>query len=123
MSENLLTVEQAAARLQLSTTSVRIHLRGGKLRGVKRGLQWRIPESALFESSQGSGGMTNTIEYSKVETNGANTSNGSTVRSPLATALALAAASETATKERGTRMANAASDLEALREERFGDAR
>lgn len=49
MSENLLTVDQAAARLQLSPTSVRIHLRGGKLRGVKRGRAWRVPESALFE--------------------------------------------------------------------------
>ncbi len=118
MSENLLTVEQAAKRLQLSTTSVRIHLRGGKLRGLKRGLQWRIPESALFESTQGSDDMTNAIEYSKVQSNGANAA-----RNPLAAALALAVASETATKKRGTRMTNAASDLEALREERFGDAR
>ncbi len=53
MPENLLTVDQAAARLQLSPTSVRIHLRGGKLRGVKRGRAWRVPESALFEHAPG----------------------------------------------------------------------
>ncbi len=53
MSENLLTVDQAAQRLQLSPTSVRIHLRGGKLRGVKRGRAWRVPESALFEHAPG----------------------------------------------------------------------
>lgn len=53
MSENLLTVEQAAQRLQLSPTSVRIHLRGGKLRGLKRGRAWRVPESALFEHAPG----------------------------------------------------------------------
>lgn len=49
MPENLLTVDQAAVRLQLSPTSVRIHLREGKLRGVKRGRAWRIPENALLE--------------------------------------------------------------------------
>ncbi len=123
MPENLLTVDQAASRLQLTAHSVRIHLRGGKLRGIKRGREWRVPESALFESSQGSDGMTNTVEHSKVETSGVNDINAIAARSPLATALALAAASETATKERGTRMTNAASDLEALREERFSDAR
>ncbi len=53
MPENLLTVEQAAQRLQLSPTSIRIHLRGGKLRGVKRGRAWRVPESALFEHAPG----------------------------------------------------------------------
>jgi excisionase family DNA binding protein len=53
MPETFLTVDQAAARLQLSPHSVRIHLQRGKLRGVKRGRAWRVPESALFEHAPG----------------------------------------------------------------------
>lgn len=50
--ELLLTVEQAAERLQLAPFTVRKHLREGRLRGIKRGAKaWRIPESALWESS------------------------------------------------------------------------
>ena len=50
--ELLLTVEQAAERLQLAPFTVRKHLREGRLRGIKRGAKaWRIPESALLESS------------------------------------------------------------------------
>lgn len=49
--ELLLTPEQAAARLQISTFSVRQHLRQGKLRGIKRGRLWRVPESALLEAA------------------------------------------------------------------------
>ncbi len=51
MTETLLTVEQAAERLQLGTFTVREQLRTGRLRGLKRGRVWRVPESALFESS------------------------------------------------------------------------
>jgi excisionase family DNA binding protein len=47
--ELLLTVEQAAQRLQLSQPTVRRLLASGELRGMKRGKLWRIPESALFE--------------------------------------------------------------------------
>lgn len=50
--EMLLTVEQAAARLQLTPYTVREHLKAGKLRGVKRGSVWRIPESALLETAK-----------------------------------------------------------------------
>lgn len=51
--ELLLTVEQAAERLQLAPFTVRKHLREGRLRGIKRGTKsWRIPESALLESSR-----------------------------------------------------------------------
>ncbi len=49
--EMLLTVEQAAERLSLHPITVRVHLRNGKLRGVKRGSVWRIPESALLETA------------------------------------------------------------------------
>ena len=51
--ELLLTVEQAAERLQLAPFTVRKQLREGRLRGIKRGAKsWRIPESALLESSR-----------------------------------------------------------------------
>ncbi len=49
--EFLLTVEQAAERLQIAPYTVRAHLKRGQLRGVKRGAQWRIPESALLEGA------------------------------------------------------------------------
>lgn len=51
MNETLLTVEQAAERLQVGTFTVREQLRNGRLRGIKRGRLWRVPESALMESS------------------------------------------------------------------------
>lgn len=49
--ENLLTIEQTAQRLQLDKTTVRRQIKRGALRGIKRGRQWRVPESALMESS------------------------------------------------------------------------
>ena len=52
MAETLLTVEQAAERLQVHPITVRRHLRSGSLRGVKRGNFWRVPESALLEPPQ-----------------------------------------------------------------------
>lgn len=48
--EMLLTVEQVASRLNLHPVTVREHLSRGILRGIKRGRQWRVPESALSES-------------------------------------------------------------------------
>jgi excisionase family DNA binding protein len=48
--EMLLTVEQVASRLSLHPVTVREHLSRGILRGIKRGRQWRVPESALGES-------------------------------------------------------------------------
>lgn len=48
--EMLLTVEQTAERLNLHPVTVREHLARGILRGIKRGRQWRVPESALSES-------------------------------------------------------------------------
>ena len=51
MNELLLTVEQAAERLQVGPFTVREQLRDGRLRGIKRGRLWRVPESALMESS------------------------------------------------------------------------
>ncbi len=49
--ELLLTVEQAAERLQIRPNTVRQHLSRGLLRGIKRGRQWRIPVSALMENA------------------------------------------------------------------------
>lgn len=44
---DLLTVAQAAERLQLNPDTVRKHLRDGVLRGVRVGGQWRIPADTL----------------------------------------------------------------------------
>lgn len=49
--EMLLTVEQAAQRLQLAPFTIREQLKRGQLRGLKRGKVWRIPESALTEAT------------------------------------------------------------------------
>ena len=49
--EMLLTLEQAATRLQLHKDTVRRQLKRGDLRGVKRGRVWRVPESALEEAA------------------------------------------------------------------------
>jgi excisionase family DNA binding protein len=46
----MLTVEQVAKIMQLNPATVRRQLAAGTLRGIKRG-QWRIPESALTEST------------------------------------------------------------------------
>lgn len=53
--EMLLTVEQAAQRLQLAPFTVREQLKRGQLRGMKRGKVWRIPESALTETTAQNG--------------------------------------------------------------------
>jgi excisionase family DNA binding protein len=52
MDDQLLTPEQVADRLQLSVYTVleylrKGHPRGGKLRGVKFGKQWRVREADL----------------------------------------------------------------------------
>jgi excisionase family DNA binding protein len=52
MTEQLLTPDQVADRLQLSVYTVldylrKGHPRGGKLRGVKLGKHWRIREADL----------------------------------------------------------------------------
>ncbi len=49
--EMLLTVEQAAERLQLHPETVRRQLKRGELRAIKRGRVWRVPESALSEAT------------------------------------------------------------------------
>lgn len=51
MPEMLLTVEQVADRLQLHPDSVRRQLKRGTMRGIKRGTRWRVPESAVEEST------------------------------------------------------------------------
>lgn len=51
MNEMFLTVEQAAERLQLSPVTIRRQIKSGVLKGVRRGRVYRIPESALSQSS------------------------------------------------------------------------
>ena len=63
--EMLLTVEQAAARLQLHPETVRRQLQRGELRAIKRGRVWRVPESALGEAAP------NAAEISTPETRAA----------------------------------------------------
>ena len=48
--EALLTIEQAAVRLQLHPETVRRQIKRGLMRAVKRGRVWRVPESALQEA-------------------------------------------------------------------------
>jgi excisionase family DNA binding protein len=49
--EMLLTIEQAATRLQLHPETVRRQIKRGLMRAVKRGRVWRVPESALEEAA------------------------------------------------------------------------
>ncbi len=49
--ERLLSVDEAVRELKLNRETVRRQLRQGQLRGIKRGRVWRIPESALLEST------------------------------------------------------------------------
>lgn len=51
MPETLLTVEQAAQRLQLHQITVRRQIARGQLRAIRKGRSVRIPESALVEDS------------------------------------------------------------------------
>lgn len=44
---DVLTVEEAAAKLKVEATTVRRMLKTGRLRGRKLGKAWRIPESEL----------------------------------------------------------------------------
>lgn len=66
MAETLLTVEQAAERLQLKPLTVRRQLQRGALRGIKRGRVWRVPESALVEPA---GEYSSSEQYSFVTRN------------------------------------------------------
>lgn len=53
MAEELLTVEQAAERLQMHPDTIRRLLREKQLPGVKLGKrQWRVPAKALEECIQ-----------------------------------------------------------------------
>ncbi len=97
--EMLLTVDQAAERLQLSPLTVQRQLKRGVLRGIKRGRQWRVPESALTEVAPGRGPEPN----------------------PLARALSLVSQLENELRGVPARVAgvnDAASELRQLREER-----
>jgi excisionase family DNA binding protein len=47
MAGRLLTPEQAASRLAVSSRSIREWLRSGKLKGVKAGKLWRIRDSDI----------------------------------------------------------------------------
>jgi excisionase family DNA binding protein len=50
--EQLLTVEQYAQRTHLHPDSVRRKLREGRLRAIKKGRVWRIPENVVYEDSR-----------------------------------------------------------------------
>ena len=112
--EMLLTVEQAAERLQLAPFTVREHLKRGKLRGIKRGRVWRVPESALFESSPRKG------PEKAAPTAVSNTLEG-IPQSPLAQALAMVRerdAGNGAVKLRRMGIDDVATEIRIMREER-----
>lgn len=44
MSVRLLTVAEAAEVLRIHPDTLRDHLRAGRVRGIKVGAQWRVPE-------------------------------------------------------------------------------
>ena len=50
MEEKLLTVSEIAKRFNFSTDAVRKWIKHGKLKAIRVGSRWRIPESALHES-------------------------------------------------------------------------
>jgi excisionase family DNA binding protein len=47
--EDLLTVEQAAAKLQIAPKTLKDWLRAGRIKGVRLGKLWRIKERDLEE--------------------------------------------------------------------------
>jgi len=50
MEDELLTVDEVAARLKIHPVTLRKMLRGGLIRGMKFGVrEWRIPASAVKE--------------------------------------------------------------------------
>jgi len=49
-----LTPQEAAERLQISKSTVYVHLRSGELPGRKIGGSWRIPRGALVEMASAS---------------------------------------------------------------------
>ncbi len=51
-AEKMYSTEQAAELLEISPLTLTKWLRVGKIRGVKLGRVWRIPESALDEIAQ-----------------------------------------------------------------------
>ncbi len=51
MAELYLTTEQVAERLQLHPETIRRQIQSGRLRAIRRGRVYRIPESAIEENS------------------------------------------------------------------------
>lgn len=47
--ERLLTVQEVAERLRLSTRTVRLWLQTGRLKGLRVGGRWRVRDSDLME--------------------------------------------------------------------------
>lgn len=52
-AERMFSPEETATMIGVSVYTVGVWLRAGKIRGVKLGRVWRIPESALDELAQG----------------------------------------------------------------------
>ncbi len=53
MPETLYTVEEAAQRLKMHPDTLRRQLRQGRIRSVRTGKLWRIPESVLTAPESG----------------------------------------------------------------------
>ena len=52
-SPKFLTVEEASEVLQISPYTMRKYLKNGRVRGIKLGNSWRVPETALVELAEG----------------------------------------------------------------------
>lgn len=53
MTDNLLTVPEAAEKLRIAPWTMRHWLRKGKIHGVKIGRDWKIKESAIKRAIDG----------------------------------------------------------------------
>ena len=104
MTEVFLTVEQAAGRLQVAPYTLREWIKRGKVRAIRPGRAWRIPEQALDE-------LTNT--------GNANNTNDD----PLAKALQLVRARDArlAAQGKARNTFNVADDLNAMRDKRLAE--
>jgi excisionase family DNA binding protein len=102
MAEIFLTVEQAAGRLQVKPFTLREWIKRGKIRAIRPGHAWRVPESAIAELAPPS---------TASNTNG----------SDLSRALAMVKARDARKPAKSVRKISAAEEISAMRDERLAE--